>query len=335
MVHRYLMSLYPSIVLLIFTLALLHPGSEAIAQQQVTLTPTKDNTLYESATGALSNGAGSYFFAGRTGQISGSIRRGLIAFDVAGSVPSGATILSVTLTLNMSKTPSGAQSVSLHRVLADWGEGTSVAGQGEGGGAPSTTGDATWIHRFYNTTLWTTAGGEFDATASATQTVSGLGGYTWGSTPAMVSDVQGWLNNPSTNYGWLVRGNESATRTAKRFDSRENPNPGARPQLTITYQGGVGVNEDEGIPEAFTLFQNYPNPFNPATSFKFQVPGLEFVSLKIYDMLGREVATLVNEVKAPGTYTVTWDAGNIGSGVYYGRMKAGTFSDVKRMILMK
>lgn len=335
MVKRYLLPIPASVVLLIVLFVVGNTDHKAIAQQQVILTPVKDNTLYESGTGALSNGAGSYFFAGRTGQVSGSIRRGLIAFDVAGSVPSGATILDVTLTLNMSKTPSGAQSISLHRVLADWGEGTSNAAGEEGAGAASATGDATWIHRFYNTTLWGAAGGEFDPTASATQTVSGLGPYTWTSTPAMVSDVQGWLSTPSTNYGWLVRGNESASRTAKRFDSRQNPNPSVRPQLTITYQGGVGVEEDEGIPAAFALFQNYPNPFNPTTSFEFHVPRFEFVSLKIYDVLGREVTTLVNEHKAPGVYTVAWDAFNEGSGVYFGRMTAGSFSDVKRMMYMK
>lgn len=205
-------------------------------QTQVTINPIKDNTLYESGTGALSNGAGSYFFVGRTNQTAGeSIRRGLLAFDIAGNVPPGATITSVTLTLNMSKTTAGAHTVSLHRVLADWGEGTSNAGGEEGSGASSTTGDATWIHRFFDTTNWVNAGGDFSSTPSASQSVGGVGSYTWGSTSGMVADVQQWLNSPSMNFGWLLLGNESTARTAKRFDTKEHPTSANRPRLTITY----------------------------------------------------------------------------------------------------
>ena len=93
----------------------------------VTLGASKDNTLYQSATGALSNGAGQHFFAGKNN--SSQIRRGVSAFDIAGGVPTGSTINSVTLTLNMSRTRLGvgAQTVNLHLLVADWGEGTSDA----------------------------------------------------------------------------------------------------------------------------------------------------------------------------------------------------------------
>src|SRR5262245_1666242 len=198
------------------------------------LTPIADNTLYEDATGSFSNGAGTGMFAGTVA--SGPIRRAVIAFDVASAVPAGATIDSVTLSMNMSLTPVGDQPVALRRLLADWGEGSSVALGGGGGGAPSTTGDATWIHTFFDTSLWSAAGGDFAESPSATATVgSATGIYVWGSTAAMVADVQGWLDSPDSNFGWAVVGNEAAMPTVKRFDTREISTPALRPTLTVHY----------------------------------------------------------------------------------------------------
>src|SRR4029077_17756520 len=93
----------------------------------ITIGTSKDNTLYESATGSLSNGAGPNFFAGRTNQATNSIRRGVIAFNIMGNVPAGATVNSVTLNLNVDKTVAGTETVQLRPLLADWGEGTSNA----------------------------------------------------------------------------------------------------------------------------------------------------------------------------------------------------------------
>jgi len=88
-------------------------------------------------------------------------------------------------------------------------------------------------------------------------------------------------------------------------------------------------------PEAYSLTQNYPNPFNPTTSIKFAIPKNEFVSLKVYDMLGKEVATLVNQNANAGEYEVTFDATKLTSGVYFYKLTSGNFSDVKKMILVK
>lgn len=204
--------------------------------ETVTVTAGRDNTLYESATGVLSNGAGAYLFAGRVGSAGATLRRrALLSFNL-GSIPSAAVISSVSLTLNLSKTVSGPQAVTLHRLLSDWGEGSSDAGIQEGTGAAALTGDATWIHRFYNTSTWTSQGGDFSSTASASKTAGSITGvYTWESTPAMVADVQAWVNNPAGNFGWLLMGNESASLTAQRFDSRESALPANRPSLTVTY----------------------------------------------------------------------------------------------------
>src|SRR6266481_7705540 len=127
----------------------------------------------------------------------GELRRGVLAFDIAGSIPAGSTILGGTLSLNMSRTGlDTARNVELHKLLADWGEGTSVAPGEEGDGAPATTNDATWRHRFFDTIFWTTEGGDFSATVSASQSVGAVGMYTW-SAPTMNGDVQSWLNNPA------------------------------------------------------------------------------------------------------------------------------------------
>lgn len=92
---------------------------------------------------------------------------------------------------------------------------------------------------------------------------------------------------------------------------------------------------DANVPGAIALMQNYPNPFNPSTNLEFQMPNSGMVSLKIYDLLGREVATLVNEEMRYGSYSVTWDASDMPSGVYFSRLSVGGASIAKRMILMK
>jgi len=90
-----------------------------------------------------------------------------------------------------------------------------------------------------------------------------------------------------------------------------------------------------GIPREFALGQNYPNPFNPTTTISYVIGQPSLTTLKVYDILGRVVATLVNEVKAPGSYRVSWDAADYPSGVYTYRVQAGKFADVKKMILMR
>jgi len=102
---------------------------------------------------------------------------------------------------------------------------------------------------------------------------------------------------------------------------------------TYTYSATVAVNSS--VPNKFALQQNYPNPFNPATTISFQVGKSSKVTLKIYNVLGSEVATLVDEVKEAGSYTVQFDAARLASGVYYYTLKSGSFSDTKKMLLLK
>ncbi|MBK8552471.1 MAG: T9SS type A sorting domain-containing protein [Ignavibacteria bacterium] len=89
------------------------------------------------------------------------------------------------------------------------------------------------------------------------------------------------------------------------------------------------------IPSSFSLEQNYPNPFNPVTNLEFGISDLGFVSLKVYDILGKEVVTLVNEKLSPGNYKVEFDGSGLSSGVYFYRLNAGEFTETKRMMLVK
>jgi FtsP/CotA-like multicopper oxidase with cupredoxin domain len=205
----------------------------------VNVPAAQDNTLYENATGAVSNGAGDFFFTGETRE--GFKRRAVIRFDIAANIPAGSIVNSVTLHLYMSRSKENTlYNTSLYPLLASWGEGTSNADAEEGQGIASTTNDATWIHRFYPGTLWTTAGGDYSPQASATTPVGDNGFYSWSSV-VMLSDVQDWLDNPADNYGWIIIGDEGATRTSKRFDSRTSSIVSQRPQLTVDFTPPGGV----------------------------------------------------------------------------------------------
>lgn len=199
----------------------------------VELSAAKDNTLYQSSIGATSNGAGQGLFAGRTNN--NSLRRALVQFDIASAIPAGATIESVELTLSVTRTATQIQSFSLHRVTADWGEGNSDAAANEGGGAGAVAGDATWTHTFSPVQTWQTPGGDFVSTASAQLNAQGNNSYTWDSNAALVSDVQSWIENPGSNFGWIMLGDEVETKSAKRFGSRESNSESARPRLVITF----------------------------------------------------------------------------------------------------
>lgn len=103
-------------------------------------------------------------------------------------------------------------------------------------------------------------------------------------------------------------------------------------------QYGTIVSVDEmpvTIPENTILYPNYPNPFNPTTKIRYSVPNTSLIFIKIYDVLGNEVATLVNEHKPAGTYEVNWDAGNFPSGVYFYKLQTENYIAVKKMLLMK
>ncbi|HMU42041.1 MAG TPA: T9SS type A sorting domain-containing protein [Ignavibacteriaceae bacterium] len=103
----------------------------------------------------------------------------------------------------------------------------------------------------------------------------------------------------------------------------------------IRVQEPTSVEEEGKLPQVFNLEQNYPNPFNPSTTIKFSLPESAEVTMKIFNSLGEEVALLVNSFKERGTYSVKFNSAGLPSGIYYYKLKAGNFSEVKKMILNK
>lgn len=213
---------------------LLATAVPAAAQTTVWIPCSKDNTLYDSPTGALSNGAGPGIFVGLNGLA--QPRRALLRFDVAAHVPAGASIVSASLSVHVAQTnPPAPLPVTGHRVLQAWGEGASVAGGGGGGGAPAAANDATWLHAMSPSVLWTNPGGDFVAAPSFTMVTPGLGLATAPPAAGATADVQLWLDTPLQNHGWLLTSDETLPgSTARRLDSRESTT-GIRPFLAVTY----------------------------------------------------------------------------------------------------
>jgi hypothetical protein len=106
-------------------------------------------------------------------------------------------------------------------------------------------------------------------------------------------------------------------------------------QVYRSAQPTVSMVDHSEHPWEFALYQNYPNPFNPSTTIRFAIPDSRFTLLRIFNLLGQQVATLVNEMKQAGQYEVKWDAEGLASGVYLYRLEAGEFQETKRMVLMR
>jgi photosystem II stability/assembly factor-like uncharacterized protein len=105
--------------------------------------------------------------------------------------------------------------------------------------------------------------------------------------------------------------------------------------LRMSTATGIQNNNPSELPQEFSLLQNYPNPFNPLTTISYSVPEIEFVTLKVYDVLGNKIATLINEEKPVGSYEIEFNVTNHPSGIYFYRLQAGTFVETKKMILLK
>ncbi|MFY9340945.1 MAG: DNRLRE domain-containing protein [Planctomycetota bacterium] len=207
-------------------------ATDAIAQTTVVVPCAADNTLYQDVTGSLSNGSGIGLFVGLTG--TGGIRRAVLRFNVGAALPPNAVVISATLSMNVAQsTVFLPMNVTAHRVLASWGEGTSIASGNGGGGGPAAANDATWLHRFYPGTPWATVGGDFAAVPSFVLSMPGFGPFSSTPSAAMAADVQSWLSNPALNFGWLLKTDELLASTAHRIDSRESPGP--KPTLSVTY----------------------------------------------------------------------------------------------------
>jgi hypothetical protein len=215
---------------------------------------SKDNSIFQNnVNNSLGGGAG--IFSGSNN--AASPRRGLLQFDVAASVPAGVKITGAQLTLYLGNAPNtNSYNIGLHRITADWGEGTAGSSSlvivigGTGNGFAAGPDDATWNQRFFGSTAWSNPGalGDVDPVASASAIVGGPidNPHTWLSTAALVSDAQGWLDSPSSNFGWaLINASETTNQSLKAFYSSEatqnssgvqnSLDPAWRPTLTVRY----------------------------------------------------------------------------------------------------
>lgn len=198
-------------------------------QTMVSFNPIKDCTIFQGNQ-VGSNGAGS-LFSGRTqGNLGTSNRRALLKFDIS-SLPANAFVTAATLSITGSRGSSSG--FDLHRLTADWGEGSTL-GAGTGGGRPSAgqNGDATWNSRFLGTFTWNNAGGDFSSTVTASANI-GSGSTGNFSSSNLISDIQGWINGSFANHGWLLKGQEGTSGSAVRMNSRESGSN--QPTLSITY----------------------------------------------------------------------------------------------------
>lgn len=220
-------------------------GGATLTAQTVDLSPVADAAIYEPndecsnpSVDAAANGAGDYLFVGRTAGGGGnSLRRSLLRFDVASAIPAGAAVESVSLSLTVDKVPPtvGGFTTQLRSVQADWNEGPTDAGIPGGEGDTSVNGDVTWCDREVGSAEWSSPGGDYGPEVVGSVLMTDVGPYEVPSSPSMVAAVQAWLDQPSTNYGWLLRGGEGfgSVPSAKRLASREAISGG--PMLTVTY----------------------------------------------------------------------------------------------------
>src|SRR5690606_5220039 len=214
-------------------------------------------------------GAGEFIFAGRIGTNAPGgpyNRRALLAFDVAEAVPAGARIDSVRLHLVIAQASFALNpQFAIHRLTRDWGE----AGPDAGAPAAPGAGGPAWPHAGDDTETWSQAGGGCGSTASSSflfGTCAGAGEVA--SSEGLVADVQLWRDNPSSNFGWILLGDESQDHSAHKFHSREATTENNRPRLTIYYTESTSARREE-VPATLRLDGNFPNPFRGATTIRY------------------------------------------------------------------
>lgn len=203
----------------------------------VTLTPVADTSLFQKFPG---NNVGGSMSLASGDTATEDPARALVRFLPSTSIPSGVTVTGARLEMSVVRTITSAPTVfDVHRLLVDWGEGNKGAGQVIGAGQPASDGEATWEMRFHPTVAWNVPGGsagsDYAAVSSASAELVNQGVLTFASTVILVSDVQAWIDNPASNFGWLVKArHEFSTTSARRFGSREHPD--GPPRLVVDYE---------------------------------------------------------------------------------------------------
>lgn len=326
-----------------------------LSSETLSLTATRDATLFEGYNDNAS-GAGQRLFAGETAEP--SHRRALLAFDGVSSIPAGATVLSASVTLEVEFGVGTEEPFTLHRVDESWGEGLSDSGVKGGTGTAAMAPDATWLYREFDTLAWSVPGGGFQSQASASTVVGNSGPHLW-SSPGLMADLEYWRQNPGNNHGWILIGNESATRTAKRIYSREAAS-NVRPKLELIYAEAPGpppfrtflethapgtpvggfvllTSDEEGDRIPFLLEYAYglsPSQFDPYSSTEFSVvasPGAaNSIDLAITFRRNPETRDLALSLRiSPDMETWTTIAQSVGGGAPVGVNGGSIVGDVE------
>jgi hypothetical protein len=199
---------------------------------------------------------------------------------------------------------------------------------------------------FETTGMSTVFSGTYTVNGTGWQEINLTSPIQWDGTSNLVVEV--CYNNSSYTTSSTVNGTANSLNQMKHQHQDLSSTDGctaitspstsytARPNIRMTFSPFLGAeNQTPAIPTKYDLSQNYPNPFNPVTKINFALPKTGFATLKVYDILGRQVSLLVNEVKQAGYYSIDFDATKLASGVYFYKLESGTFSDVKRMVLVK
>lgn len=156
---------------------------------------------------------------------------------------------------------------------------------------------------------------------------------------ASISDDDATVSQAITYcYDFIIDGDDTNDEMAKNISEQINSNQtvaaGMIPLSTpnISYKGAI---TNDVLPLAFKLFQNFPNPFNAQTVFEYALPEAAFVTIEVFDLMGRKIKTLVNQQQQAGYHSITWDTGKRASGTYFYKIQAGEFTETKKMTLLK
>jgi hypothetical protein len=200
-------------------------GFSAARAAIVTLIPSEDSMISENDP-SLTQGTATTINSGTTGPNEGSKRnRALLKFDLTAGIPSNATVTSASLKLTITATPPSSTNLwfSLHTVFQDWAQNT-----------------VTWTNRLSPPAPWSVPGGappvDYSSSVSQSNLITGVGSFTFASSPAMVADLQAWVSNPTSNFGWiLICEQEDLEKSVRKFVSRESATAGNRPSLVVQF----------------------------------------------------------------------------------------------------
>jgi hypothetical protein len=197
----------------------------------------------------------------------------------------------------------------------------------------------------FTTGGWTTFfSGSYQVPNTSWQSIGQQTPFLWDGTSNLLVEV--CYNNNGFNTNSAVAASTAPGKTWHQYqdlpagngctDLTAGSSQNNRPNIVFTLNSIIGVEENlSGIPAQYSLDQNFPNPFNPVTKILYEVPQKGLVTVKIFDLLGREIRALVNDVKNPGKYTIDFNGADLSSGVYFCVMKSGDFAQTRRMILIK